>query len=161
MIKFSWNFISNFLFPRSPFKFFLKSLVSYQLWTRDSLERFQIENGQCCQFFILFSTVFFSSKVFKSLVLYPMWTPLFQCYAGLFREVSNGSGQLECHSWPIVSTPAAGWIIFSTLRCWCCIFYFSPLCFFYFYPQCFFKFFSNHLYRINCAPAHYIFNFAF
>ena len=25
---------------------------------------------------------------------------------GLFREVSNGSGQLECHSWPIVSTPA-------------------------------------------------------
>ena len=25
--------------------------------------------------------------------------------AGAFREVSNGSGQLECHSWPIVSTP--------------------------------------------------------
>ena len=25
--------------------------------------------------------------------------------AGAFREVSNGSGQLECHSWPMVSTP--------------------------------------------------------
>ena len=46
---------------------------------------------------------------------------------GLFREVSNGSGQLECHSWPIVSTPppaessfqhcVAGVVFFTFFHC--------------------------------------------
>ena len=47
----------------------------------------------------------FSSYFVKSIFL--IFVSLFSDVerAGAFREVSNGSGQLECHSWPIVSTP--------------------------------------------------------